>query len=66
MLVVVADNGGRIGSALVNINLFGVPLRLIAFAKKRLAAFWSRCLVSRKSMVLPNLSTARYKYTHSL
>jgi hypothetical protein len=37
----------------------GFPLRAIIFVKNRLAAFLSRFLVSKKSMVSPCLSTAQ-------
>ena len=42
----------------------GTPCRSIARSKKRRAAAQSRCARSRKSIVLPSRSTARYRYFH--
>src|SRR3954452_3648729 len=43
----------------------GLPLLQIAFNKNRGAALLFLLLVSRKSTVLPSLSTARYRYIHA-
>ncbi|MFT5334560.1 MAG: hypothetical protein ACI9GB_002471, partial [Halioglobus sp.] len=42
----------------------GLPLESMALFRKRKAAFLSRLAVSRKSTVLPCLSTARERYFH--
>src|SRR4029453_11653130 len=53
-------------AALPSIVIFsGTPCRRIALVRKRLAACSSRCSVSRKSIVCPVLSTARYRQYHS-
>ncbi len=42
----------------------GEPFLAIYFSKKRLAATLSRLALNRKSIVLPALFTARYRYFH--
>jgi len=50
---------------LLSIFIFlGTPLLLMAFFKNFVAAFLSRLARSKKSMVFPSVSTARYKYAH--
>jgi hypothetical protein len=51
---------------LLSIVIFsGVPFHLIALRTNRSAALRSRLAVSRKSTVVPALSTARYRYIHA-
>lgn len=49
------------GSSLIRL---GLPFLPMAFIKKRNVGFLSRLAVSRKSIVSPYLSTARYKCFH--
>ena len=44
------------------VTFSGTPLAFMALSKNRRAAALSRLAVSRKSTVLPSLSTARYRY----
>jgi hypothetical protein len=46
------------------VTIAGAPWCRMALRKKRNAAAASRLAVSRKSMVLPSVSTARYRYFH--
>ena len=61
---IVSLDSSSIGTALIYIDFTGVQLLQIAWPKKRSAALVSRLAVSKKSTVLPSLSTARYKYFH--
>ena len=49
---------GFIGSAAINDHLFKDTILLTVLTKNRLEVFLSRFLVSKKSILLPTLSTA--------
>lgn len=62
-----ALDGSRVGAALVDGDLLWHIVQSdgpMACSRKRRAAAWSRLARSRKSMVAPSRSTARYKYFH--
>ena len=61
---IVLLNGRRVTATLVNGDLLRAPLSTDGLMEKGLSRCLSRWEISRKSMVWPSLSTARYKYAH--